>query len=435
MKALKYILQIVLLSLIVSSCSKDYEEPPLNEPKYTGAPANMTIAQLKTLYKDITDVTVIDTDYIIKGYVTGNDISGNIYKQIFIQDNTGAICIGVDQSSINSLYRVGQEVYIQLHELAILKYGGELQIGFAGASANRIPWNDFQVKAIKNGWPDKANATPAVSDISNLTDDMLNKLVTFEEVYFAKGGNGLFTDDSGNQILKSLNGTGSVTVRSSSYSAQFAKLELPKGTGSITGILGRYNGTWQLTLRDTNDIGTFDGKEPTPTPEPSGVAFNETFGEGANREKVAAWTGWAEKAPVAYADASGNADVRQLSGNSHLWMPGAKDSYLTITGINTTGKSDLVLTYDVAANVYNEGETTDLALIQVKINGTAVNIPSKTVVAKADNNKFYTIEAGSFPAASNVTLEFYIPAASNVFGFRLDNIKIAPKDETIVVTP
>lgn len=44
-------------------------------------------------------------------------------------------------------------------------------------------------------------------------------------------------------------------VRTSNFS-DFAKDILPVGKGTLVGMLGRYNGTWQLTLRTKADVKT-----------------------------------------------------------------------------------------------------------------------------------------------------------------------------------
>lgn len=75
-------------------------------------------------------------------------------------------------------------------------------------------------------------------------------------------------------------------IRTSSY-ANFAGNGLPEGKGNITGILGRYNGTWQLTLRTANDVSDFTGSNEeggneggeTPSGETKTV-FEETFATG-----------------------------------------------------------------------------------------------------------------------------------------------------------
>ncbi|HCM21948.1 MAG TPA: hypothetical protein DIC46_14525, partial [Porphyromonadaceae bacterium] len=189
---------------VLLSCERDYQAPPLTEPEYTGTEANMTIAKLKSLYATISDPTLIDVDYIIKATVTANDISGNIYKQLYIQDETGGINIGVDQNSIYTDFRVGQEIYLHLKGLYMIVYGEQLQIGYAATNANRIPWEVFNYYIFKNKWPLEENAKPKTIKLSELNDDMVNTLVKLENVYFPDGGKLPFsdTDATTNRTLK-----------------------------------------------------------------------------------------------------------------------------------------------------------------------------------------------------------------------------------------
>ena len=83
---------LVLAAAVLTGCERDYDAPPLNEPVYEGPSANITIADLKENCKNATQETpvVITNDWVLKAYVTGNDESGNIYKQVIVQDETGA---------------------------------------------------------------------------------------------------------------------------------------------------------------------------------------------------------------------------------------------------------------------------------------------------------------------------------------------------------
>ncbi len=81
---------LVLAAAVLTGCERDYDAPPLNEPVYEGPSANITIADLKENCKNATQETpvVITNDWVLKAYVTGNDESGNIYKQVIVQDET-----------------------------------------------------------------------------------------------------------------------------------------------------------------------------------------------------------------------------------------------------------------------------------------------------------------------------------------------------------
>ena len=108
---------LVLAAAVLTGCERDYDAPPLNEPVYEGPSANITIADLKENCKNATQETPIEitNDWVLKAYVTGNDESGNIYKQVIVQDETGAMPIQVDENNVSNFYRRGQEVFVNLY--------------------------------------------------------------------------------------------------------------------------------------------------------------------------------------------------------------------------------------------------------------------------------------------------------------------------------
>lgn len=458
MKAIKYLFQLVVLALAVgmtTSCARDYDEPPFNEPEYTPTGTAVTVDELKAKYSTVADPTLIDTDFYLKANVVGNDVSGNIFKQIYVQDATGGIQLGVDQNNVAAEYGTGQQVYIQLRGLYILKYGGEFQLGYKGTNANRIPWEFFKEHVHRSGFAKPSNAAPRVLDMNylyatstsaNELNTLVNTLVTFEKVHFVNGGDSLFirvANGTTEDPIKDIYGN-TIAMRTSSYASPFVGKYLPKGNGTVTGVLGRHNGNWQLVLRDFKDAdpANFDGKEPEVAPKPDGEVFKETFGnKGGDRLKIAAYgeAGHFDmKAPIKYSDKSGFTDVRALGDNSFCWLPNGgnnkdRDTYLTIEGINTKDYKDLVLTYDIAANLYNATDKADLNAIGVEINGVAQNIKSQPVSnAGGDNGKFYTITIDNFPAVENVKVEFISKGSLNEVGFRIDNITIKTKENVIV---
>lgn len=436
MKTYKFLFLSVLMLGLLFSCTKEYDRPPLTEPVYEGAEANITLKKLKELYKDIVNPTLIDVDYTVKAVVNGNDISGNIFKQLYVQDETGGINLGVDQNSVYTDYRVGQEVYINLKGLYVVKYGGQLQIGYDLTNANRIPWEVFQFYVHKSGWPLSDKVTPATVKLSSLNEDMVNTLVKLEKVYFPDGGKLPFAEaeQTVNRTLKDGDGN-SIIVRNSGY-ANFAADMLPEGGGTVIGVLSKFNNDWQLYLRSADDLQNFGqdipgasegGEEPGGGEEPSGsVLFKETFdsGDAGARPFVKDYTGFDNK-NVTYSDPSGGVSVRTTNQvtTPHLWFPANKDGYLIIEGIDLSGGSDLVLKYELIANLFSAGEEMNLNAMKVKVNDKDVSVPSKQVSNDAgDNNKPYEVTLIGIPAEKDVKIEFWADPAINSKGLRLDNI-------------
>ena len=262
----KFSLLLLSASFAFTACERDYDAPPLSEPEYTGPAANTTIAELRELGASATqDVPfVIAGDFVLKATVTGNDESGNIYKKIYFQDETSAIEMEVDQNSVYNYYPVGQVVYVNLKGLSISVYGDEQQLGHPDGHLYRTPWETFQEVVSKDGWANPENAKPTVIDdistVNTNVDGYKFKLVQFTNVSFANGGKNIFAPESGygeENIVDSHGNT--LMVRTSNY-ADFAGQTLPAGRGNVTGILGRFNGTWQLTLRSINDVADFTGE-------------------------------------------------------------------------------------------------------------------------------------------------------------------------------
>ena len=445
MKTYKYLFLSVLLIGLLSSCMKDYDAPPLNEPIYTGEEANTTIANLKGMYKSVTDPTLIEIDYIIKAVVVGNDVSGNIFKQLYIQDETGGINMGVDQNSIYTDYRVGQEIFVHLKGLYIVSYGGQLQIGYDKTQANRIPWETFGFYVFKNKWPQAENAVPQTVSLSSLDESMVNTLVKLEDVYFPDGGKLPYsaTDLTTNRTLKDGHGN-SVIVRNSNY-ADFAADILPEGGGTVVGILSKFNADWQLFLRSKEDIQDFGqpipggGDEPDPSTK---VYFEETFdsGDASARPFIASYDGFDNK-DVTYSDPTGTVSVRTTNGfpTPHLWFPSNKDGQLIIEGIDTSAGEDdkLALNYELTANLFDAGSGMNLNAMTVKVDGKEIEVPSQEVSNEnGDNNKVYRVSLQNIPAKKDLTIEFLALGELNKVGLRLDNISITTsKDDNNVIKP
>lgn len=274
----------------ISSCSDlKYDAPLLTEPKVEGLTPNVTIAELKKEYAGVADRTSkeIEYEYILKAVVSANDISGNIYKQIYIQDETGGIAVSIDQNEIAGTYPVGQEVFIDLHGLAISMYGGQPSIAHPTAEKNRIPFEIVKKKMLPNGWPNADLVQPKTVKISDLSDDLVGRLIRIDNVYFEQKGqpfapaqetvNRLITDGKGASII----------VRNSGY-ADFAADKLPEGTGSIVAVLSKFGNDYQLFLRSREDVIGFapgttpsgpsdNGGSDTPTPETGSVILDSPF--------------------------------------------------------------------------------------------------------------------------------------------------------------
>ena len=291
---MKFLNRICLLFAALSvftACERDYDGPPIEEPTYAvDADANLlTIADIRTLGAAVTSSSVYtftgDND-VLRAVITGTDITGNIYKKIYVQDETGNIEIEINQSGIYKDFSEGQEIFLDLKGLCISMYGGELQIGDPNGESNRIAYEDFKARAHKNGWAKASNITVKnINDFSTIQESDRFALVTVENVKFEAGGINTFAEADKTTNVNLIDSKGNTLILRNSNYADFAKKLLPTGTGNITGILGRFNGTWQLTIRSLDDLVGFD-----PIVDPSEGGEGGDTQDGIQFKKVTTLT-------------------------------------------------------------------------------------------------------------------------------------------------
>ncbi len=287
MKNIKYLLMLVLACSLFTGCMDDDWDTPNTEAlnKAYGnqeiAETNViTIGSLKEKYESVINASTnsyeqITEDVQIKGRVVGNDIGGNIYNEVSIDDGTGAILICISQGGLFSYLPVGQEIVVDLKGLYIGGYGKQAEIGmpYTNAKGNsyvsrmsRVLWNKhFKL----TGVADASKVVAEEFDVSKRNKEEYftannGKLMTIKNVEFTNAdGKTTFAPsdekDAANSVNRGLsqNGkpiaTSSIVVRTSSY-ADFAAKQLPTGKLNITGVFTRYRTTWQILIRDERDI-------------------------------------------------------------------------------------------------------------------------------------------------------------------------------------
>lgn len=260
MKKFKLFLGIIALAggFTFSSCVKDdFDTPPVLVPE-AGFESNISIANFKALYSG-NGVDSIAFDTIIQGIVVGNDESGNIYKSLIIQDQSGGIEIKLDQSSLYNQYRIGQKIYVKCKGMYLGTYGGLVQLGYLyQGSIGRMPEIFIKDHLFLDSLPGKPLA-PALKTIATLSPANLSTIVRFDSVSFDDGGARVFCEQSvssaDDRVMRDKNGS-TILVRTSKY-ANFASDVIPSGIGSVVGVLSIYNGAYQLYIRDRNDIINF----------------------------------------------------------------------------------------------------------------------------------------------------------------------------------
>lgn len=277
MRLTKYFTQIVLLATtfcLLPGCAKfefDEIEPTTN----THAPAaNTTINELKSLYNNelmlITDSSISQRDTIvIEGVVTSDDREGNFYKSLFIEDSTGAIELKLNRNGLYNEYKRGQKIRVLCNGTYLGDYGDQLQLGsiYNNSGVWELGGLEGDVMIMQHVFKtaDKPlEMSPLQMNEAELNPKNIGRLVIFDDIEIADTLSSITKKtytyaDAENDLTVNLGliaknkKYNKLVLRTSGY-AKFAGTTIATGSGSITGILTYYKGTFQLIARDLDDI-------------------------------------------------------------------------------------------------------------------------------------------------------------------------------------
>lgn len=211
----------------------------------------VSIAFLKTLYKGAP--VRITGEYLISGVVISNDYQGNFYKTLVVEDETGGIEIKLDLEGISRRFWVYSRVTVRCNGLWLGSYGGTLQLGTE-------PYDDYQTQFIPEGVAGEhimgdnsfyGEMVPRTLEISELSTRDVSTFVAFDGVSFIAEEHGMSwaesdaETDTDRHLVSTAGDT--LTVRTSRY-ALFAEYILPEETGRVQGVLGYFNGNYQLVV-------------------------------------------------------------------------------------------------------------------------------------------------------------------------------------------
>ena len=271
MKTIKYLSMLALSLVMATSCMNDFDEPTFEQPPFGNneiGEANMTIAELKEKYASTISANgakEVTEDCIVEGVVVANDETGNVYKQFIINDETGAIVVGVNDVGLYAMLPIGQRVRIDCKGLHVGGYGYMAQIGgLYDGSIGRMNKSVFPSHVRIIGAPDSTEQEmkPEVIDDSFFTNDnkaKLAKYVRLEGVEITEAdGTALWAPEelknSSNVVERHIKmGNTNIILRMSTY-ADFANEAIPTGELNINGVMTRFKDYWQLVISSTDDI-------------------------------------------------------------------------------------------------------------------------------------------------------------------------------------
>ncbi|MDE6493832.1 MAG: hypothetical protein K2O66_07475 [Bacteroidales bacterium] len=263
----------LLLSCLLPlpGCVGDRDTP---EAPDTDLVANITIKELLEKYKAY-NYCDIDEDLYIEGVVVGNDISGNIYKKIYLQDdyptpedsiNIRGIDIEIEMTNNHHKYPVGQRLVVELKGLAYGLYSGQPQIAGRGENVTRRLYEaECNQHLHRKGYASAATTpAPKVLTLNQISLDYqrmqyVGRLVRVNNVEFEDAGLVYANANNGSAESHNLKDDFNNTlILRNSASALFANDTMPSGKVCVQGILGIYKTTsrtdMQLYIRDINDV-------------------------------------------------------------------------------------------------------------------------------------------------------------------------------------
>ena len=436
------LLMVLFTTIIFISCNKKFDEPPLipSTSLDTSITNNLiSIKELKSKHT-IAGLELINDRSVIEGIVSGDDESGNLYKQIALQDTTGGITVLLDRSGLYVDYPVGRKIYIKCNGLYLSDYNHSIQLGVLNSSVptnlaiTAIPGPLFDTYIFKGTLGN--SITPKIvtlNDLNNVAglsatdipahDSLQSTLIQLNSVELATTDIGLIYADTSaakkavGRNLTDCIGTTGVVIYTSGF-ANFAGFTPPSGEGVLLGIFTPYKTTAELLVRNTNDVqmyGTRCGSAAATT------LFSETFPNITNKATITTtgsnnvWRNIAEVGGISY--------VGYVSGTTHLASVSAYGSTTTVTSWMITQAINIPQTTTSPTLSFNSNDGYDNGAtfrVMVSTDYNGGNSPSGSTwtqlpaIIPTGDAKF-----GTLTSSGNIDLSAYIGQTIYI-GWRYD---------------
>ncbi|MCB0511471.1 MAG: choice-of-anchor J domain-containing protein [Bacteroidetes bacterium] len=305
----------------ITSCKKDnFDEPPITIPEPPEKDSvNTTIAALKALYTTMGSPLLVTDNLWIQGIVVADDRTGNVYKQIVIDDGTAGISISLDQSDSYVNYPVGRKVYVKCKGLYLGDYNKLIQLGGGvdpddATKTARIA-SALISKIIIKG-PAGNTVTPIEVKINDLNSSYQNRLIVIKNAEVVPGDTtktyaNFATQQAANVTFKDCDGN-TIIARTSGF-ADFAGKKVSKGNGDLVAIYTEFGSTPQLLLRSEADAKLEGPRCPKPV-----VLLSENFDAGGTGNiTIPGWVNFSTAGlKTWYATGSTNKNARFSAFNS-----------------------------------------------------------------------------------------------------------------------
>ena len=362
MKLINKISIISFITLFVFSCVQDddYSVPQsvgleenqklvelLNEIE-NGSADLMTISEVKNLFVN-GEVNEIESNLVVKGYVSSSDFTGNFYKEFYMQDEienpTAGIKVSINQVDSYNQFNVGREVYIKLQGLYVGETNsgdGVIAIGSGGNAAvdeiSEISENRASDCVLRSS--NSFSLVPLALNLSDINDSHIGIYVSALSAQFSPGLDGLTYVDPDEDYdtqrdLESCVDSGTLKLETSAFS-NFNDSMLPtEGSGTITGIITRdYFGDNRVMMLNTKDDVNFDSSRCDPL-------FADDFSSNnLDNWTIFSVTGVQEWEITPYGNPAPSAKISGYSGGSN-----ANEDWLITSTIDLSTLSTVTLNF------------------------------------------------------------------------------------------
>lgn len=325
MKTIQIKLTLIILfafGFMVTSCvnDDDFETPDLTvtEPNIGDGEIVSISSVLGALEQNDGDITLIEEDIYVEGFVISSDEAGNFFEEIIIQDKpenpTAGLRISVNVNPLFSKFNFGRRVLVKMQGLQIGFANGIPTVGRRDSNNRVSQIQESEIDDVVLRTPVVETIVPLQVSIQDFNNSLKSLYVQLDNVQFIRdiiiGDNRLTfaaePDDQfdGERIMESCD-TGNTTTLSTSTFADFRFLDLPEGSGSIKGVLSRNfeDDMFVFLLNSPEDI-NFDQERCDPLIFECGTLSNPAAnslinvdfeGSGTNQPvNIPGWTNYIE---------------------------------------------------------------------------------------------------------------------------------------------
>lgn len=208
----------------------------------------ISVAALKESYGGYPRRITSQTD--LRLWVNGTDRFGNFSGTLTAQDATGGIEIKVDCSQLFRYFPQRSVITVRCQGLWLGVTGGSAVLGVQSSSlwpTDFIPEEQIGMYIKCDTEAEPVTEPPRRVTIGELRPEWISTLVEFSQVQFVGREQGLTWGDAQSNTLRHIvDRQGDTLAVFVSRFAEFAGKPLPRGSGTIQGILNYYDGAYSL---------------------------------------------------------------------------------------------------------------------------------------------------------------------------------------------